>query len=53
MLAEGAAQLDAEQASTRHLSVWQEVYNLMLALALHVIRDLIAGVTLLVKSITH
>jgi hypothetical protein len=29
MLAEGAAQLDAEQASTRHPSVWREVYNLM------------------------
>ena len=29
MLAEGAAQLDAEQASTRHPSIWREVYNLM------------------------
>jgi hypothetical protein len=28
MLAEGAAQLDAEQASTRHPSIWREVYNL-------------------------
>ena len=29
MLAEGTAQLDAEQASTRHPSIWQEVYNLL------------------------
>ncbi len=29
MLAEGAAQLDAEYASTRHPPIWQHVYNLM------------------------
>jgi hypothetical protein len=31
MLAEGAAQLDAEQASTGYLSIWREVYNLTVA----------------------
>ena len=29
MLAEEAAQLDAEQTSFRHPSIWREVYNLM------------------------
>jgi hypothetical protein len=29
MLAEGAAQLDAEYASTGHLPIWRDVYNLM------------------------
>ncbi|KAF4625132.1 hypothetical protein G7Y89_g13039 [Cudoniella acicularis] len=29
MLAEGAAQLDAEQAFSGHPSIWWEVYNLM------------------------
>jgi hypothetical protein len=38
MLAEGAAQLDAEQASTGHPSVWREVYNLMRNMDLELIR---------------
>jgi hypothetical protein len=29
MLAEGALQVDAEQASSRHPSVWRKVYNTM------------------------
>jgi hypothetical protein len=29
MLAEGATQLDAEQASSRHPSIWREVYSLI------------------------
>jgi len=29
MLAEGNAQVDAEQASTGHLPIWRDVYNLM------------------------
>lgn len=29
MLAEGSAQLDAEQASSGHPSVWREIYSLM------------------------
>jgi hypothetical protein len=54
MLAEGAAQLNAEQASSGQSSIWREVYNTMrcTVLALPVIRDLIAGVTVFVKSIT-
>ena len=49
MLAEGAAQLDAEQVSSTHL-FGRRYTVLCVVLAIHVIWDLTAGATLLVKK---
>ena len=41
-----------EQASTGHLPIWRDIYKLIyVILTFHVIWDLIANVTLLVKAL--